>query len=163
MHAKTALADARWARVGSTNLNLSSWVGNWELDVIVEDESFARQMEDAFLDDLLHSTEIVLDGRRPRPVLAGTRFRGRRSRLKAGSASQTAARIVRLSHALGAAITNHRELGPAERVIMYWGAALLLGLAAIAAYWPRAVAFPIAVMCAWIAASLFVRAIRLRR
>jgi cardiolipin synthase len=26
LHAKTAVADARWARVGSTNLNLSSWV-----------------------------------------------------------------------------------------------------------------------------------------
>src|SRR4029079_7715691 len=80
LHAKTAVADARWARVGSTNLNLASWVGNWELDVIVEDESFARQMEDAYLDDLLHSTEIVLAGKRPRPVLAGTGFRRRRSR-----------------------------------------------------------------------------------
>ena len=163
MHAKTAVADTHWARVGSTNLNLASWVGNWELDVVVEDESFAQQMEDAYLDDLLHSTEIVLDGKHPRPVLVGTRPRDLRSRLKRGSAGQTAARIVRLSHTLGAAITNHRELGPAERVIMYWGAALLALLAAVAANWPRAVAFPIAFLCAWIAVSLLVRAIKLHR
>src|SRR5262245_46536246 len=32
VHAKTAVADGRWARVGSTNLNIQSWLGNWELD-----------------------------------------------------------------------------------------------------------------------------------
>ena len=42
LHAKTAVADGRWARVGSTNLNLASWIGNYELDVVVEDEGFAR-------------------------------------------------------------------------------------------------------------------------
>jgi cardiolipin synthase len=163
MHAKTAVADGHWARVGSTNLNLLSWIGNWELDVIIEDATFASAMEDVYLDDLLHSTEIVLDGKHPRPVLPQTRTRRHRSRLKPGSASQTAARIMRISHAVGAAITSHRELGPAERIIMYWGAGLLALLAAIAVYWPRAVAFPIAVFCAWIAASLLVRAVKLRR
>ena len=39
MHAKTAVADSEWARVGSTNLNLNSWVGNWELDVAIEDRT----------------------------------------------------------------------------------------------------------------------------
>ena len=38
LHAKTAVADGRWARVGSTNLNLASWLGNCELDAVVEDE-----------------------------------------------------------------------------------------------------------------------------
>jgi cardiolipin synthase len=28
LHAKTAVADGHWARVGSTNLNLASWLGN---------------------------------------------------------------------------------------------------------------------------------------
>ena len=49
VHAKTAVADGRWARVGSSNLNIQSWLGNWELDVAVEDEAFARQMEEMFL------------------------------------------------------------------------------------------------------------------
>ena len=45
LHAKTAVADGRWARVGSSNLNLSSWIGNCELDIAIEDQAFARGME----------------------------------------------------------------------------------------------------------------------
>ena len=52
LHAKTAVADGRWARVGSSNLNLSSWLANWELDVAVEDERFAREMERVYEEDL---------------------------------------------------------------------------------------------------------------
>ena len=44
LHAKTAVADGRWARVGSSNLNLASWLGNWELDVAVEDLGFAYEI-----------------------------------------------------------------------------------------------------------------------
>ncbi len=61
VHAKTAVADGRWARVGSTNLNLASWVGNWELDVIAEDEPFSQKMENMYLQDLAHSIEIVCE------------------------------------------------------------------------------------------------------
>ncbi|MGH9943650.1 MAG: phospholipase D-like domain-containing protein, partial [Pyrinomonadaceae bacterium] len=69
LHAKTAVADGQWARVGSTNMNLASWIGNWELDVAIEDEGFARKMEDMFCADLKHSTEIVLNARkRVRPT-----------------------------------------------------------------------------------------------
>ena len=59
MHAKTAVADGRWTRIGSTNLNVSSWLGNWELDVEIEDEGIAREMAAIFLDDL-NATEIVI-------------------------------------------------------------------------------------------------------
>src|SRR5207244_7474783 len=52
LHAKTAVADGRWARVGSTNLNLASWLGNRELDVMVEDPPFVKRMEEMYLDDL---------------------------------------------------------------------------------------------------------------
>ena len=44
LHAKTAVADGEWARVGSTNLNLASFIGNWELDVAIEDAGFAATM-----------------------------------------------------------------------------------------------------------------------
>ena len=43
MHAKTAVADCHWARVGSSNLNLASWIGNYELDIAVDNEAFARR------------------------------------------------------------------------------------------------------------------------
>ncbi|MGH8174393.1 MAG: phospholipase D-like domain-containing protein, partial [Rhodanobacteraceae bacterium] len=60
LHAKTAVADSRWARVGSSNLNLASWIGNCELDVAIEDENFARGMEAQYEADLGNATEIVL-------------------------------------------------------------------------------------------------------
>jgi cardiolipin synthase len=161
MHAKTAVADGMWARVGSTNLNVASWLANWELDVVVEDQHFAKQMEAMFLDDLSHSTEIVLDKRR-RPTAISTP-RPRTISGKGAGAGRAAAGVMRLSHALGAAITNRRELGPAEAVIMFWGAALLVTFSFVAAYWPRVVAFPAAILCVWIATSLVARALKLRR
>jgi cardiolipin synthase len=91
------------------------------------------------------------------------KIRRRRLRINSGSASQTAARIVRFSHVVGAAITNHRELGPAERVLMYWGAGLLVVFSALGAKWPKAIAYPVAFMCLWIAISLVIRAIKLGR
>jgi cardiolipin synthase len=85
LHAKTAVADGRWARVGSTNPNVASWLGNWELDVAVEDEGFAQAMERMYLDDLAHATEIVLGTRRGTPL---------RPRPPAGSARGSAGRAV---------------------------------------------------------------------
>ncbi len=64
IHAKTAVADGHWARVGSTNLNIASWFGNCELDAVVEDDYFAREMEEMYLRDLTDATEIVLDIKR---------------------------------------------------------------------------------------------------
>lgn len=61
IHAKSALADGRWARVGSTNLNLSSWYFNRELDVVIEDADTIHQLEQSFLKDLENATEIVLN------------------------------------------------------------------------------------------------------
>ena len=69
LHAKTAVADGRWARVGSSNLNMASWLGNWELDVAVENLGFAHKMEQMYLQDLDNATEIVLREKdRVRPV-----------------------------------------------------------------------------------------------
>src|SRR5207302_6582462 len=63
LHAKSAVADGRWARVGSTNLNIASWMGNWELDVAVEDSRFASEMESIYERDLGNATELVLGQR----------------------------------------------------------------------------------------------------
>jgi cardiolipin synthase len=83
LHAKTAVADARWARVGSTNLNLASWMGNRELDVVVENGAFGRDMEAMFLDDLGNATEIVLHRWEPQPEMRPIHARGARSGRKA--------------------------------------------------------------------------------
>jgi cardiolipin synthase len=169
LHAKTAVADGRWARVGSTNLNVASWIGNYELDVAIENADFAAQMEVTYEEDLCNATEIVLSTRnRVRPVTV----RGRRDRAAArghapgrfrGSASRAAAGALRIGNTVGAAITNHRVLGPAEAGIMAMVAVVMLVLVGIGLLWPLAVVVPLSVFGAWIAISLLVRAFVLRR
>jgi cardiolipin synthase len=66
LHAKTAVADGRWARVGSSNLNIASWIGNYELDAVIEHEPTALAMEQMYLADLDNAREIVLQPRRRR-------------------------------------------------------------------------------------------------
>jgi cardiolipin synthase len=158
LHAKTAVADARWARVGSTNLNLASWMGNWELDVLVEDEAFGRAMEAMYVEDLGQSTEIVLEQRRRvRPAGGGTvpRRRG-----VGGTAGRAAAGALRIGNAIGSALRARRVHGPAEQRLMVYGGAALTALAVTAFLWPRLVAWPLGGLCAWLALSLLLRARR---
>jgi len=157
LHAKTAVADGRWTRIGSSNLNLASWLGNWELDVAVEDAGFAAQMEAMFEADLQNATEIVLALGRCRAARPHGRQRVRR-----GSPGRLAAGAVGLGSAVGAAITNHRALGPAEAKVMVVGAGLLLALAAAAVAVPRLLTVPMAIVATWVATALLVRAWRLR-
>ena len=55
IHAKTLVADGWFSKVGSTNLNFSSLAANWEIDLVVEDTDFAKQMEQLFEDDISKS------------------------------------------------------------------------------------------------------------
>ena len=160
LHAKTAVADGRWARVGSTNLNLQSWIGNWELDVAVENEGFAGQMEDMYLDDLDHATEITLT-RRAR--VARTSSPPRVTLRRRGSAGRAAAGAVSIGSAVGAAMTGRRVLGPAEGRIMGAAGIALLVLTLLATIWPRVIAVPLAVISAWLGVTLLLRARTLRR
>ena len=155
LHAKTAVADGRWGRIGSTNLNLASWAGNWELDIAVEDAAFAAGMEAMFERDLQSATEIVLEHRRVQS--AAPRIGPRR-----GSPGRLAAGAVGLGSTVGAALTNRRPLGPAEAKVMVVGGALLLALAVLAVVYPRVVTLPLAGLAAWVATTLLIRAIRLR-
>jgi cardiolipin synthase A/B len=162
IHAKTAVADGRWARVGSTNLNISSWFGNYELDVAVEDEEFAQEMEDMYLEDLKHTTEVVLS-KRHRVSLAANRPRRplREKKIGGGSVSRAGASAVRLSNIVGAAITNRRLLGPAEARITGIGGLSLLLFALASVLLPRAVTIPIALLSGWLGLSLLIRTYRL--
>jgi cardiolipin synthase len=160
LHAKTAVADGRWARVGSTNLNLQSWMGNWELDVAVEDEGFAGQMQEMYLDDLGNATEIMLT-RRAR--LARTAEAPRPGGGRSGSIGRAAAGAVSVGSAVGAAMTARRALGPAEARIMAMAGTALLALALLAAFWPRVIAVPLAAVALWLGVTLLVRAWSLHR
>jgi cardiolipin synthase len=66
IHAKTMLVDRRWARVGSSNLNVSSLLSNYELDLAAECEQLSEELARQFRHDLASSSEIVLQPRRMR-------------------------------------------------------------------------------------------------
>jgi cardiolipin synthase len=160
MHAKTAVSDGVLARIGSTNLNVTSWLGNWELDVLIEDKRLARQMEDDYLEDLKQSTEVTLQKRRRLQVVRTTTKSKERS-ARASGPGRAAAGVMRIGHAVEAAITNSRPLGPAEAVIMFWGALLLAGVSAVSILWPSVVIYPLVTFCIWFALSLSVRGFNL--
>ena len=153
-----AVADARWARVGSTNLNLASWMGNRELDVVVENAAFGRRMEEMFQNDIGNATEIVLRGwARVRP--AGD-VRVPRVRGAGGSATRVAAGALRIGNALGSVLAARRVHGPAERWLMAEGGLLLAALAGVAFVWPRLLAWPLAAFSLWLGLALLARAAR---
>jgi cardiolipin synthase len=167
IHAKTAVADGRWARIGSTNLNPASWVNNWELDVVIEDHRIGEEMEQMFLDDLENATEMVLTvERKLAPASMPERRPGSR-RLRAsvggGSSSRAAAGAIQIGRTVGAAITNRRPLGPAEARIMGAAGLLLLAASVIAILWPRVISWPLAVIGVWVAIAAFIRAFHLHR
>lgn len=162
LHAKTAVADCNWARVGSTNLNVASWFGNLELDVVVEDVPFAEEMEATYLHDLENSTEIVLDAQhklrapnqptQSRPVMTSG----------GGSGGRAAAGAIRIGNAVGAAFTNRRVLEPVEARIMVSTSLLLLALVVLMWFFPRVLTYPLIVVLLWISLALLYRAYRLQ-
>lgn len=154
IHAKTAVADGRWARVGSSNLNVASFIGNYELDVAIEDASVARVMEEAYLRDLANSTEIVLSHRRVRPrVPRGPAMPRGSGRPPVGA--------VRFANAVGAAAASGtRALGAVEGGIELALAGILFALAVVAVLWPAMVAYPLALLGVWLAIALLLRAWR---
>ena len=163
LHAKTAVADGRWARVGSSNLNISSWFGNCEMDAVVEDGAFARQMEGMYLEDLDNATEIVLVGRRRLRPTGGAPHPRRTGARAGGSTNRAAAGAVRIGNTIGAALTNHRVLGPVEARLTMIGGLALCVLAVLFAFFPRALAYPLVAMGAWAGLALLYRGFRLRR
>src|SRR5688572_12355857 len=146
MHAKTAVADGFWARVGSTNLNLASWFGNCELDAIIEDDEFAQLMEQMYLDDLTNSTEIVLDSSRKVRPSGWARRRQRGPKSGGGRTRRAVAGAVRLGNVVGAAFTSRRVLGPVEARLMVAGGLLLLALALVFGFFPGVLVYPMIVL-----------------
>ena len=155
MHAKTSVADGLWGRVGSTNLNVSGLLTNWEVDLLAEDHAFGAEMEEMFEEDLADAREILLSkprsvvprrkerplqARPERPISRAERRigRGTRNRGSGASAVATVSRVGGALTASGSPLKTH------ERAI---GAALTvgsLGFSALAARHPRAVAWPLA-------------------
>ncbi len=165
LHAKTAVADGQWARVGSSNLNIASWLSNRELDVAVEDAGFAGQLAAQYEKDLGNATEIVLA---PRRHGSSTRVRSSKAPLPrvrhgGGSSGRAAAGALRIANSVGAALTDKRVLGDTSSGPLFIGTLALIALAVIAILWPAWIGWPFGVLAGWFALNLGIRAWRVRK
>ena len=137
LHAKTLLADHDWARVGSSNLNVSSLLGNYELDLVTEQDGLTATLVTQFLHDMAQSREIVLMAHRrlllpPRlvdaaavdPSLGITRSQPPPSHYKRSLRERQAAAAVALMQAAGGA--RRMLAGAAAVVFLLVGASLVL-------------------------------------
>lgn len=162
MHAKTAVVDGVWSRVGSTNLNVASWIVNWELDVCVEDPGFGQEMETVYRRDLEHATEMVLNLRR-RVQLAGNRRpagpSGRRA--VSGSAGRAAAAALQIGASFGATLTPRAIIRDEARAFAGFGI-LSLFIAAVVFKWPKILSYTAAIVTGYVGISLLARAYRLK-
>lgn len=149
LHAKTIVCDERWVRVGSSNLNPSSLLGNYELDVLIEDPGLAGAMQAQFRRDISRSREVasrpargpqrisqalpaVLTYQDPEVTPAMYHRSGRETRQRAVLALRTIA-----SHA------RRSVFGPISAIF------IALGLLFVAL--PRESAYVVAALCAWFA------------
>jgi cardiolipin synthase len=120
-------------------------------------------MEAMYLDDLSHASEVVLTARRHVRLSQHPEPRRRRPPgLMHGSGRRAAAGALGVGSAVGAAITNHRVLGPAEARVMASAGLFLLAVSGVAMKWPKVVAIPLSVILGWVALSLLFRAATLR-
>ncbi len=69
LHAKTAVIDNVWSTVGSTNMDFLSLLHNDEVNAIILNKEFAREMELMFAMDLAESRQIHWEEWQKRPML----------------------------------------------------------------------------------------------
>ena len=67
LHAKTTVIDGIWSSIGSANIDRRSFIHNYEVNVVVLDPAFGKDMEAAFREDLRHSKEVTLQAWKKRP------------------------------------------------------------------------------------------------
>ena len=166
LHAKTAVADGQWARVGSSNLNIASWLSNRELDVAIEDADFASRLAKQYEDDLDNATEIVLAPNRRRGI--GKRVRSADThapRVRRGSGGGTSGRAaagaLRLANSVGAALRHRRVLDDDSVAPQLIASLVLLALAIVAALRPAWIGWPFAALTGWFALNLAIRGLRM--
>ena len=68
LHAKTCTIDGAWSTVGTCNLDRLSLVGNYEINVAIYSEAFARQMSALFAEDTAERFELTMEQWKSRPL-----------------------------------------------------------------------------------------------
>jgi len=141
LHAKTLLVDHRWARVGSSNLNVSSLLGNYELDLLAECDQLTAALAQQFLRDLASSREIVLQARRR---FLPARLVGAPAAAPSPVPEQP---HKRSGYELGAVavVTVRRVAGGLRRAITSTAALMFTGVGVLLLVFPRVMAIVLAV------------------
>jgi cardiolipin synthase len=159
MHAKTMVADTRWARVGTSNLNALSLIGNYELDVIVEDPVLARAMEQQFRRDLAGSVEVVRQLRQVPAALS----RVMPSRLsREGEPEKSLRRRGRREFRARAVVAARRLASGAFRSLFGPISLVLVVLGLISVGLPTVMGYVFGGVCLWLAVAAALQAWRRR-
>lgn len=69
LHAKTAVIDGVWSTVGSTNMDLWSFLRNDEVNAMILGQDFAAEMEAMFERDIDQSNQLLLEQWKKRPLV----------------------------------------------------------------------------------------------
>ena len=160
LHAKTIVADGRWVRIGSSNLNPSSLIGNYELDVLIEDSTLADAMERQFRLDIGRSREV-----RRRPLRGPRRFsKALPTALTRSDPELAVARYRRTPREVrGRAVLVLRTIASnARRSVFLPLSAVFVALGVLFFVLPRETAYVFGVICAWLAVSAGLEAFRRR-
>jgi cardiolipin synthase len=159
LHAKTIVADGRWTRVGSSNLNPSSLFGNYELDVLVEDAALAERMEHQFRRDVARSREVLR-----RPVRGLPRISHRLPSVlerHAPELPQPHRRSPREVRAR-AAVAVRALIANARRSVFGPISIALVLLSALFLFLPRTMGYVVGALCVWLAVGASREAFRRR-
>jgi cardiolipin synthase len=160
LHAKTIVADGRWTRVGSSNLNPSSLLGNWELDVLVEDPQLAEAMERQFRLDVARSREVIR-----RPARGPHRLSAALPTVLRREAPEVAAKLhppTGRERRQRAALALRALMSNARRSIFLPLSAILISLGGLFFALPRFTAYVFGILCGWLALSAWREAFRRR-
>jgi cardiolipin synthase A/B len=160
LHAKTIVADGRWTRVGSSNLNPSSLLGNWELDVLIEDPQLAEAMERQFRLDIARSREITR-----RPVRGPSRISSALPtalRREDPEVLPSAHRLTTRERRQRAALTVRALMGNARRSVFLPLTVLFVSLGVLFFALPTVTAYVFGVLCGWLALGAWREAFRRR-
>ena len=176
MHAKTSVVDGCFCRVGSSNLNAASLMGNWELDIGVLDVDLGRPLERLFIADLAASVEIVLPGGNtvgPRLVSSAAgistksldpegsfqqRLEERLRSIGHGPGRLTLASVVRAAESLGGALAGDGPLGREDRTVLGTVSLAINLLSVISAAFPAFVGWVVAFIAGWLGLTTGTRA-----
>jgi cardiolipin synthase len=159
LHAKTIMCDDRWVRIGSSNLNPSSLLGNYELDVLIEDSGLAQAMEDQFRHDMARSREVASRPvRGPRRISKALPVALTHQHPDAPAVYQRSGREARRRAVLVLrAIASH-----ARRSVFIPISAMFLALGLLFVALPKVSAYVVAALCAWFALGAAREAFRRR-